>query len=135
MKANTMPQVTTDLLQAFAEAWNRHDVEALMSFMTEDCVFEASAGSEVWGTRYSGRAAVRAGFAEVWATFPDARWSDARHFVQGDRGVSEWTFTGARADGTRVEVNGCDLFTFAGGRIAVKNSYRKNRPPVRQAKG
>jgi ketosteroid isomerase-like protein len=70
---------------------------------------------------------VRAGFAEVWATFPDAHWAAARHFVVGDRGVSEWTFTGTRADGTRVEVHGCDLFTFRGGKIALKNSYRKNR--------
>jgi ketosteroid isomerase-like protein len=73
---------------------------------------------------------VRAGFAEVWATFPDAHWGGARHFVCGDRGFSEWTFTGTRADGTRVEVNGCDLFTFRSGKIALKNSYRKNRPPV-----
>jgi steroid delta-isomerase-like uncharacterized protein len=133
--ANEIADVTTDMLRAFADAWNRHDVEALMSFMTEDCVFEASAGSDAWGTRYVGRDAVRAGFAEVWATFPDARWNDDRHFVHGNRGVSEWTFTGTRADGSRVEVNGCDLFTFAGGRIALKNSYRKNRPPSSIAKG
>ena len=69
----------------------------------------------------------RAGFAEVLTTFPDAQWSNARHFVQGERGVSEWTFTGTRADGTRVEVHGCDLFTFRDGKIALKNSYRKNR--------
>jgi ketosteroid isomerase-like protein len=99
-----------------------------MSFMSADCVFEASAGPDVCGTRYVGRDAVRAGFAEVWATFPDAHWGDARHFVSGDRGVSEWTFTGTRADGTRVEVRGCDVFTFRDGKIAVKNSYRKNRP-------
>jgi steroid delta-isomerase-like uncharacterized protein len=123
-------EVTTEVLQAFADAWNLHDVDALMSFMTEDCVFEASAGPDVRGTRYEGREAVRAGFAEVWATYPDAHWGNARHFVRGDRGVSEWTFTGTRADGTRVEVNGCDLFTFRGGKIALKNSYRKNRPPV-----
>jgi ketosteroid isomerase-like protein len=100
-----------------------------MSFMTDDCVFESSAGPDVCGRRYAGREAVRAGYAEVWATFPDAHWGGARHLVQGDRGVSEWTFTGTRADGTRVEANGCDLFTFRGGRIAVKNSYRKNRLP------
>ena len=123
-------QVTEETLQAFADAWNRHDVDALMSFMTEDCVFEASAGSELCGTRYVGFDAVRAGFAEVWAIFPDARWGDARHFVAGDRGVSEWTFTGTRTDGTRVEVHGCDLFTFRDGKIALKNSYRKNRPPL-----
>jgi ketosteroid isomerase-like protein len=101
-----------------------------MTFMTDDCVFEASAGPDVCGTRYAGHEAVRAGFAEVWTTFPDAHWGNARHFVRGDRGVSEWTFTGTRTDGTRVEVHGCDLFVFRDGKIAVKNSYRKNRPPL-----
>jgi steroid delta-isomerase-like uncharacterized protein len=123
-------KITPQLLQAFADAWNRHDVDALMSFMTDDCVFEASAGPDVCGARYVGREAVRAGYAEVWATYPDAQWAGARHLVLGDRGVSEWTFTGTRRDGTRVEVHGCDLFTFRGGKIALKDSYRKNRPPV-----
>lgn len=123
-----IPQVTTEMLQSFADAWNRHDIDALMSFMTEDCVFEASAGPDISGTRYVGREAVRAGFAEVWAVFPDAHWGSPRHFVHGDRGLSEWTFTGTRSDGTRVEVHGCDLFTFERGKISLKNSYRKNRP-------
>lgn len=123
-------EVTTEVLQAFADAWNRHDVDALMSFLTEDCVFEASAGTEVCGARYVGREAVCASFAEVWATFPDAHWGNARHFVHGDRGVSEWTFTGTRTDGARVEVHGCDLFTFRDGKIALKDSYRKNRPSL-----
>lgn len=123
-------KVTSETLQAFAEAWNRHDVDALMSFMTDDCVFEASAGPDLCGTRDAGPEAVRAGFAKVWATYPDAQWRNARHFVHGERGVSEWTFTGTRADGTRVEVHGCDLFTFREGRIALKDSYRKNRPDL-----
>jgi steroid delta-isomerase-like uncharacterized protein len=131
MEELTMPNATGEVsvedLEAFADAWNRHDLDALMSFMTEDCVFEASAGPDVCGTRYQGRKAVRSGFAEVWASFPDAHWGNARHFVNGDRGVSEWTFTGTRPDATRVEVNGCDLFTFREGKIALKNSYRKNR--------
>lgn len=123
-------EVTVADLQAFADAWNRHDIQALMGFMADDCVFEASAGPDACGARYTGREAVRAGFSEVWATFPDAQWRSARHFVAGDRGVSEWTFTGTRADGRRVEVNGCDVFTFRGGKIALKNSYRKNRPDL-----
>jgi steroid delta-isomerase-like uncharacterized protein len=129
--SNVITEITAEVLQAFADAWNRHDADALMSFMTEDCVFEASAGPDVWGTRYVGREAVRAGFAEVWSIFPDAHWGNACHLVCGTRGISEWTFTGTRDDGTRVEVNGCDLFIFRDGKIALKNSYRKNRPPLR----
>lgn len=115
------------VLDDFAAAWNRHDADALMRHMTEDCVFEASAGKEVAGTRHVGAAAVRAAYAAVWQTYPDAQWNRPRHFVAGDRGVSEWTFTGTARDGAKVEVNGCDIFTFRGEKIAIKNSYRKQR--------
>ena len=37
------------ILQAFLDAWNDHDIEALMSFMTDDCVYDASAGPGTWG--------------------------------------------------------------------------------------
>jgi len=127
----TTPSVDSiQLLDRFADAWNRHDLDALMSMMTDDCVFEASAGPDVNGQRSEGPTAVRAAYAAVFETFPDAHWGEARHFVAGNRGVSEWTFTGTRQDGQHVEVNGCDLFTIRDGRIAIKNSYRKNRPPI-----
>lgn len=127
---DTMREITVEFLDAFADAFNRHDAGAIMSMMTADCVFESSAGPDICGTRYVGAEAARAGFEEVFAAFPDAQWGQATHFVAGNRGVSEWTFTGTRLDGTRVEVHGCDLFTFRDGKIALKNSYRKNRPPA-----
>ena len=129
----TAPDPDADLrklLDRFADAWNRHDLDALMSMMTDDCVFQASAGPDVDGQRSEGRQAVRAAFADVFDTFPDAHWAHARHFIAGNRGVSEWTFTGTRPDGARVEVTGCDLLTFRDGRIAIKNAYRKNRPAI-----
>jgi taurine dehydrogenase small subunit len=98
-----------------------------MTFMADDCVFEGAAGVEAWGTRYVGRERVREAFARVFATFPDARFGNARHVVAGDRGVSEWLFTGTTADGRKVEVDGCDLFTFRDNKIAIKSSYFKNR--------
>jgi len=116
------------LLDDFAAAWNRHDVDGLMACMAPDCVFEASAGDDVAGTRHVGTAAVRRAYAAVFETYADARWNQPRHFVAGNRAVSEWTFTGTTKAGTRVEVNGCDIFTLAGGKIALKNSYRKQRP-------
>ena len=115
------------LLDDFAAAWNRHDVDGLMACMTSDCVFEAAAGSDVAGSRHVGPAAVRTAYAAVFTTYADARWNHPRHFVAGDRAVSEWTFTGTTAAGAKVEVNGCDIFTLKGGKIAVKNSYRKQR--------
>jgi steroid delta-isomerase-like uncharacterized protein len=118
------------LLDRFAEAWNRHDLDALMSMMTDDCVFAASAGPQVDGLRNEGEQAVRAAYAAVFEAFPDAHWANARHFIAGHRGVSEWTFTGTQKDGRRVEVTGCDLFTFRDGKIAIKNSYRKNQPAM-----
>ena len=126
-----MTQGLEQLLEEFADAFNRHDLDALMAMMTSDCVFEASAGNDVDGQRHVGQDAVRAAFAAVFEQYPDAHWGGARHFVHGDRGVSEWTFTGTRADGTRVEVHGCDLLTSRDGKIALKNAYRKNRPTVR----
>lgn len=43
---NVSSDATVELLDAFADAWNRHDADALMSFMSEDCVFESSAGPD-----------------------------------------------------------------------------------------
>jgi ketosteroid isomerase-like protein len=99
--------------------------------MTDDCVFEASAGPDMDGEKFVGQDQVRRAFEDVFATLPDARWSNAQHFIAGDRGFSEWVFTGTKTDGARVEVTGCDLFTFRGGKIAIKNSYRKNRLPAK----
>jgi ketosteroid isomerase-like protein len=126
--STTTPPVTEATLAAFSEAWNRHDIDALMSFMTEDCIFQTAGGPDACGTRHVGADAVRKAFPAAWATMPDAQWRNGKHFVQGDFGVSEWTFTGTAADGTRVEVDGVDLFTFKGGLIHLKNVFRKTRP-------
>jgi len=116
-----------DLEAFFRDGWNRHDVDCLMTFMAEQCVFESTAGPDACGTRHTGRERVRQAFAKVFGVFPDAKFDDARHFVSGDRGVSEWLFTGTTADGRKIEVNGCDVFTFANNKIAVKSSYFKSR--------
>lgn len=126
----TIKQVDTRFLQSYGDAFNRHDFDALISMMTEDCVFETAAGPDACGTRHVGQEAVRTAFAAVFANFPDSQWNNARHFVSGDRGVSEWTYTATRADGSRIEANGCDVFTFRDGRIAVKSAYRKDRPAI-----
>lgn len=126
--------VDVETLRAFAAAWNRHDIEALMSYMTDDCVFHAAAGPDLFGRSFVGREAVREGFSIAWQTFPDAAWIDADIFVAGDRGVMESTFCGTRPDGSRVEARMVDVLLFRGDKIVCKNAFRKDRPPVAAAK-
>ena len=122
------PPVTKATLAAFSEAWNRHDIDALMGFMHPDCVFQTAAGPDACGTRISGFDAVRKAFPAAWETVPDAQWEHGVHFVHGDFGTSQWTFTGTAADGSRIESDGIDVFTFKDGLILLKNVFRKARP-------
>jgi ketosteroid isomerase-like protein len=127
--AQSRTEVNEDFLESFAIAFNAHDVKKIMWHMTNDCIFEASAGPDFNGEKFMGQEQVKKAFESVFATFPDAHWGNARHFVFGNRGLSEWVFTGTKKDGTKVEVSGCDLFTFKDGKIYIKNSYRKTRLP------
>ena len=123
---NTEPALA--LLERHCAAWNAHDIDALMALVSDDCVFDASAGPAPHGARHAGRAAVREAFMAVWRSFPDAQWTDCRHSVAGDRGFSEWTFRGTRSDGVRVEVRGLDVLGLRDGRITRKDTFRKNIP-------
>lgn len=119
--------VTVKMLEAFGDAWNRHDIDAIMAMMTDDCVFMTSSGPDVEGARHEGAATVREQFIAVWTRIPDVQFLEPEHFVSGDRGLSQWVLKGRGSDGKRIEVAGLDLFTFRGDRIAVKDSYLKNR--------
>lgn len=118
------------LLEKFNDAWNRHDLDALMHCMADECVFHGVAGPDLMGRTFKGRDDVSRGFRLAWETCPDASWQDGEHFVSGDRGISESTFRGTTADGLRIEARMVDVFTFKDGKIAVKNAYRKDRKPV-----
>ncbi len=112
-------------LQGFLEAFNQHDVDAVMQYFADDAVFEMSRGPHPWGERLVGKAQVRAGVASRFAGIPNVHYGDEQHWVSGDRGVSEWTLRGTTPAGERVEVRGCDLFQFRGGKIVRKDSYWK----------
>lgn len=115
----------SDLLEKFASGWNAHDVEVLLECMTDDGVFYGSAGPEPDGATFKGTEELRSSYSALWSTFPDAAWNDVRHFVSGDRAVTEWRFTGTKADGSKVNVRGCDVFVIRDGKIAVKDTFRK----------
>jgi ketosteroid isomerase-like protein len=116
-----------DLLREFTATFNRRDLDAVMAYFTDDAVFESPRGPDPWGTRFAGRDRVREGLAARFAGLPQLRYGDDDHFVVGNRGASEWTLTGTNTEGERIEVRGCDLWTFRDGLITRKDSYWKIR--------
>ncbi len=123
------PLTASDLAALF-DAFNRHDIDAVMAPFAEDCVFYTVAGEAEHGTRIEGREAIARAFTGVWTAMPDVQWADHSHFLSedGTRGVSQWTFRATNPDGTRIEVQGADLFRIADGRIVEKQALRKQRP-------
>lgn len=125
------PTPTVSTLQAIADGFNRHDLDAIMAHFADDAVYESPRGPNPWGGRYEGKAAVREGFAARFSGTPDVHYGNDAHFVAGDRGASEWTLTGTTTDGVRIEVRGCDLWTFRDGLVVRKDSYWKIvEPPM-----
>ncbi|MBB1509249.1 nuclear transport factor 2 family protein [Tessaracoccus sp. MC1756] len=115
-------------LHEVLDAFNRHDLDAIMGHFAEDCVFESPRGEDPWGSRFVGRDEVRRGLAARFEGIPDVRYSGGSHFVAGHRGASEWTITGTTVSGERIEVRGCDLWTFDDeGLIVRKDSFWKLR--------
>ena len=119
--------MTAERLDAFLAAWNDRDVDAIMSYFTEDCVFHGSVGADLLGTTYRGREEMRAGIEAFLARNPTGRFEDASSWVAGDRGAADWTFLTTGPDGGEVATRGCDLFEFDGDLIRVKNAFRKLR--------
>jgi ketosteroid isomerase-like protein len=123
--ATTTDRDRLTVLERMLDAFNAHDLDAIMSLFAEDCVFDSPRGTEPWGRRFVGPDAVREGLGARFTTIPDVHYGDGSHFVAGDRGVSEWTLTGTTTDGVRVNVRGCDIWTFRGDEVVVKNSFWK----------
>jgi steroid delta-isomerase-like uncharacterized protein len=117
-----------EVLRDVLDAFNRHDLDAIMSHFADDCVFEAPRGPDRWGRRFVGKEEVRRGLAARFEGIPNVHYGDDDHFVSATRGVSEWTITGTTVEGVTVDVRGCDIWTFdAAGLITRKDSYWKMR--------
>jgi len=117
--------VSDETLKAIANAFNAHDLDAIMDFFADDCSLDMPRGPEPWGQRFIGKAAVREGLATRFKGLPDVHYSDHRHWVSGNIGVSEWLLTGTTSEGRRVRVRGCDHWEFRDGKVIRKDSYWK----------
>ena len=125
MSAQSIAEILTSVLNAF----NAHDLDQIMSYFSDDCVLEMPRGPDPWGRRLVGFAAVREGLATRFAGLPDVQYVDDSHFVSENTGISQWTIRGTSTNGERIEVHGCDFYTFRDGKIIKKDSYWKIREP------
>ena len=117
MDATTVETLAT--IDRFNDAFNRHDVDAVMALMTEDVVFENTSPPPD-GERHEGQAAVRAFWEQFFAGSPRAHFDAEDIFAAGERCAVRWRYSWG--DGA---IRGVDLFRVEGGRVAEKLSYVK----------
>ena len=117
------------VLRDIAQGFDTHDLDRIMRHFADDAIFESPRGQDAWGQRFVSRDAIREAFVGRFSGIPDVRYTDDDHFVGGDRGASEWTLSGTTVDGVRIEVRGCDLWTFRDDKVVRKDSFWKIRIP------
>jgi steroid delta-isomerase-like uncharacterized protein len=115
---------TQTLIQQFHDALNRHDINSMMSLMTDDCLFENTFPAPD-GTRYTGQEAVRGFWHEFFTSSPQAYIEVEEIFALGERGVIRWRYAWVDAQGKEGHVRGVDIFRVRDGKISEKLSYVK----------
>jgi taurine dehydrogenase small subunit len=106
------------IIERYNEAWNAHDLEAIVSFHAPGMVFENhTAGERVEGEE------VGAHIARIFENWPDLEFNGRRLYVTDSLVVSEWTASATDGDGRRLEWDGVDIFPFEDGLILRKDVY------------
>ena len=111
-------------IERYNDAWNAHDVDAIVSFHAPGMVFE----NHTVGERAEGPA-VRDHIAGIFANWPDLAFRGRRLYVRDGLVVNEWTATATASDGRRLEWDGIDVFPFENGLVLRKDVYSAGHKP------
>jgi len=122
--ADPTTEATLAAIARFNDAFDRHDVDAVMAAMTDDCVFENTSPAPD-GERHVGQAAVRAFWEDFFAASPRAAFEAEETFAAGDRGVVRWRYRWGGDGEDAGYVRGVDIFRVRAGKVAEKLSYVK----------
>jgi steroid delta-isomerase-like uncharacterized protein len=127
------------VIQRYNDAWNRHDVDAIMAMHAPDMVFE----NHTAGERAAGEE-VREHIAAIFAGWPDIAFETRRLYVRDELVVQEWTASAthnrelrrgdlvAPASGKLIEWEGMDVIPFANGLVKRKDVYSDSISILRQ---
>ena len=107
-----------EMIDRYNQAWNAHDLDAIVSLHTPGMVFE----NHTAGERAEGDA-VREHIGAIFESWPDLAFAGRRLYVRDGLVVSEWTATATAPDGRRLTWDGVDVFPCEDGRILRKDVY------------
>lgn len=116
---DTISSTTASVVRIFNDVFNSHDIDAVMSLMTDDCIFENTFPAPD-GKRYEGATAVRVELGKFLASSPHARFDEEELIACDDRCVVRWRYTWG--DG---HVRGVDVMRVRDGKVSEKLSYVK----------
>jgi hypothetical protein len=108
----------------FNEAFNRHDVAAMMNVLSDDCVFEETFPAPD-GTVISGKEAIGELFQNFIRESPQAHIEVEEIFGLGFRCVLRWRYDWTDKTGKQGHVRGVDIFKLKDNLICEKLSYVK----------
>ena len=123
----------------YNDAWNAHDVDAIMSMHAPDMIFENhTAGESAQGEE------VRPHIASIFETWPDISFQTRRLYVRDGLVTQEWTATAthsktmrrgdivAEPTGRTIEWRGMDVIPFENGLVKRKDVYSDSVAVLRQ---
>ena len=122
-RQDSVTAATLATVERFNEAFNRHDVDAIMALMTDDCIFENTSPFPD-GARYQGGATVRRFWQMFFQNSPTALFETEDVFAAGDRCVVLWVYRKTK-DGKPWHLRGIDVFRVRDGKVSEKLSYVK----------
>ena len=105
-------------IDRYNQAWNAHDVPAIVALHAPGMVFENHTAAE----RVEGDD-VAAHLSQIFENWPDLRFRGRRSYVRDGLVVSEWTASATDSEGRRLEWDGVDIFPFENGLILRKDVY------------
>ncbi len=124
----TVLSSTRETIDRFIEAFNRHDLDAVMAAMTDDCIFE-SLFPPPDGLRFEGQDAVRQMWRRLFTGSPDLTFEAEEIFDADDCCTARWVMRYTAEDGEKRHLRGVDIFRVRDGKVTEKRTYVKSPPP------
>src|SRR5436190_127093 len=129
-----------EFIDRYNDAWNGHDVDAIVAMHTDDSVFE----NHVTGDVNVGKEAIGRAITGIFSVFPDLTFEGRRQYIREDLVVQEWTARGTHLGkmtragieveptGRKVDYRGMDVIPIRDGLVARKDVYSDSITLLRQ---